>query len=99
MFFNTYFVRLQLPARTVFGFAGGAEFSLRLDRHLAFVLGAEYRSGSYAGTPKITAAYDYNEVLEAQADVFSRIKTQIKPGPIALTPPPLVFGAGFTAAF
>jgi hypothetical protein len=99
LFFHTYFVRLQLPARTVVGFTGGTELSLRLDRHLTFVLSAAYRGGSYTGTPKITAAYDYNAVLEAQADVFSRIKTQIKPGPIALTPPPLVFGAGLAVIF
>jgi|GEM_PF-1971234 len=99
LFFNTYFVRLQLPARAVFGFMGGAELSLRLDRHLAFVLSVAYRGGSYTGTPKITAAYDYNAVLEAPADVLSRIKTQIAPGSISLTPSPFLFGAGLAVVF
>jgi hypothetical protein len=99
LFFHTYFVRLQLPARTAVGFTGGTELSLRLDRHLTFVLSAAYRSGSYTGTPEIMAAYDHDKVLEAPADVLSRINTQIAPGPISLTPSPFLFGAGLAVIF
>jgi hypothetical protein len=98
-FFDTYFVRLGLPAQTVVGLTGGAELSLRIARHLAFVLGAAYRSGSYTGTPEILAAYDWNAVLEAPSDVLIRIKTRIAPGPIALAPSPILFGAGFAVVF
>jgi hypothetical protein len=99
MFFNTYFVRLALPVQTAVGFTGSAELEIRLNRRLSLVLGAAYRSGSYAGTPEIMAAYDYNSILEAQPEVMGRIKTQIVPGPIALTPSPFVFSAGLAVAF
>jgi len=98
-FFDTYFVRLRLPAQAALGFTGGAELSLRLDRHLALVLGASCRSGSYSGTPEIMSAFDYNTVLEAPATVMDRIKAQIAPRPITVTPSPFVFGAGFSLAF
>ncbi len=98
-FFDTYFVRLRLPAQAVLGFTGGAELSLRLDRHLALVLGAACRSGSYSGAPEIMSAFDYNSVLEAPAAVMDRIKAQIAPPSIALTPPPFVFGAGLAVVF
>ena len=98
-FFGDYFVRLRLPAETVLGFTGSAELELRLDRHLAVVLDAGYRSGSYAGTPKITAAYGYNDALEASAAAITRIKAAIVPGPIELKPAPFIFGAGLAVVF
>jgi hypothetical protein len=98
-FFGDYFVRLRLPADTSLGFTGSAEFELRLDRHLAFVLNAGYRSGSYAGTPEIMAAYGYNDALEASAAAMTRIKAAIAPGPIKLAPSPFVFGAGMAVVF
>ncbi len=99
LFFETYFVRLRLPARTVVGLTAGAELSFRLGRHLDFVLSAAYRSGSYMGTPAIMAAYEYNAALDAAADVFSRIKARLAPGPIELSPSPLIFGAGLAVVF
>ena len=98
-FFSEYFVRLRLPAETALGFTGGAELELRLGRHLGIVVDAAYRSGAYAGTPEIMAAYDYDNVLEARADVMTRIKAAITPGPIELTPSPFVFGAGLAVVF
>jgi hypothetical protein len=99
LFFNTYFVRLALPAQTAVGFTGSAELEIRLDRRLSLVLGAAYRGGSYTGTPEIMAAYDYNSILEARTEVMGRIKTQIVPGRLELTPSPFVFRAGLAVAF
>jgi hypothetical protein len=98
-FFGTYFVRLRLPSRTVLGFTAGAELSLRFDPHAALIVNGSYRSGSYAGTPEIMAAYDYNDVLKAPAAVMPRIAASIHPGSIELKPSPFVLGAGLALVF
>jgi hypothetical protein len=99
LFFQSYFVRLRLPVQSVLAATAGAELSIRISPFLALRLRGSYRGGTYEGTPEVDAVYDYNSGLNVDAPTLIRVKSNIIPGPIVLSPSPFSFGAGLALSF